>query len=270
MPKMIPMTAALLFGAAALVTSAAAAQDADRALLATFCDAANIKGAICMRAKNYPEAGKRNCDVKLSPARYSGKFAGGGRTLLVVSYQSGCEPHAENFGGAVLFEQTGGKPVFSRFLPGSQTNDCVVLPRGAQRDILVCLTGFMGQGVIEGGVAQMVFTHEYDGRIKITHDFLMTTEDTTSAWGANVVTCKEPPPKYFGVSKLSAGPGPNAVTVTLAYAGAATMRTACGAGFPKPKETYGDLAPGDAYVPEGSEESGRFVIDLETRQVLPQ
>jgi hypothetical protein len=25
--------------------------------------------------------------------------------LLIVNYESGCEPHATNFGGAVIFEQ---------------------------------------------------------------------------------------------------------------------------------------------------------------------
>jgi hypothetical protein len=39
----------------ALFSSPARAQD-DRALLATFCDAGNIKGKTCTRAKGYPNA----------------------------------------------------------------------------------------------------------------------------------------------------------------------------------------------------------------------
>ena len=94
--------------------------NADRPLLATFCDAANIKGSACSRAKGY-RSGKR-CDVKLQPDRYSGKFLADGSTLLVVNYESGCEPHATNFGGAVIFEQKDGatlgdiSPAFRRMI----------------------------------------------------------------------------------------------------------------------------------------------------------
>jgi hypothetical protein len=79
------------------------APGADRPLLATFCDAADIKGSACRRAKGY-RSGKR-CDVKLTPDRHSGKFLTDGSTLLIVNYESGCEPHATNFGGAVIFNR---------------------------------------------------------------------------------------------------------------------------------------------------------------------
>jgi len=45
------------------------APNVDRPLLATFCDAANIKGSACSRAKGY-RSGKR-CDVKLTPDQIS-------------------------------------------------------------------------------------------------------------------------------------------------------------------------------------------------------
>ena len=35
------------------------------------------------------------------------------------------------------------------------------------------------------------------------------------------------------------------VTVSVEYADAATIRTACGKGFPKPKETFGQLPKGE-------------------------
>jgi hypothetical protein len=86
------------------------APNPDRTLLATFCDVANIKGSVCSRAKGY-RSGKR-CDVKLQPGRYSGKFLADGSTLLVVNYESRCEPHATNFGGSVIFEQNDGAATF--------------------------------------------------------------------------------------------------------------------------------------------------------------
>jgi hypothetical protein len=254
-------------GALSFAIKPAAAEDTNRALLATFCDAADIAGSTCKKAKAYPDAGSRTCDVQLTEERHRGKFVAG-QPLLVISYESGCEPHATDGGGAVVFEQNADKPVFRSFQPGSQSNDCVTVPKDAQQDLLVCITGHIGQGILESGVAQFVFTRNFDKEISIALDFLMTAEDSTGAWGANTVTCKEGP-KYFGVSKLAAGPRPMTVTVNVDYADAATIRAACGKKFPKPKETFGKLSKGEAYVPAGYAKKGKFVIDLGTRKVAP-
>jgi hypothetical protein len=141
------------------------APNADRPLLATFCDAANIKGPACSRAKGY-RSGKR-CDVKLTPDRYSGKFLADGSTLLVVNYESGCEPHATNFGGSVIFEQKDGATVFRGYQPGFQANDCIALARNEKQDRLICITGHLGQGHLESGIAEMVFTQDFSGNIDV-------------------------------------------------------------------------------------------------------
>jgi hypothetical protein len=267
-PKSIPAILAVALGGASLLTTPARADDADRALLSTFCDAANIKGSACARAKGYPNAGNRGCDVKLSADRTSGRFIAAGNPLLVVNYESGCEAHATDNGGAVVFEQSSGKPVFRGFAPGSQLNDCVTV-KGKRQDLLACLTGHMGQGILEGGVAQMAFTQDYSNDISISADFLMTTEDSRGAYGANVVTCKERS-KYFEVSNIKPGPQPQTVTVKVSYADAATIKKACAKGFPRPKQIFGKLSPGEAYVPDGYAKRGTFTIDLVTRKVTPQ
>lgn len=241
------------------------AQGADHALLAAFCNPEDISGSTCKRAKGYPDAGGRACDVKLGQDRYSGKFTASEKPILIVAYESGCESHATDSGGAVLFELGGDKYVFNNYQPGSQANDCIVV-KDARQDLLICMTGHMGQGILESGVAQMVFTRDAGGEIALTPDFLLTAEDSIGAFGANTVTCKQPL-KYFGVSKLSPGPRPKTVTIKLDYADAATIKTACGKGFPRPKKTFGKLARGEAYVPEGYAKSGSFVIDLVTRKV---
>ena len=71
---MSKVTALALTGAFLLSTAPARAAEADRALLSTFCDAANIKGSTCKRAKGYPNADKRACDVTLTADRYGGKI----------------------------------------------------------------------------------------------------------------------------------------------------------------------------------------------------
>ncbi len=110
------LAAALAFGGTLLfATSFAAAQDAaDRLLLATFCDLGNINGATCKKARQYPDAGTRVCVVKLTKDRYSGKFIAD-HPLLLVAYESGCEPHATDGGGAAVFELVADKYVFRSF-----------------------------------------------------------------------------------------------------------------------------------------------------------
>jgi hypothetical protein len=53
--------------------------------------------------------------------------------------------------------------------------------------------------------------------------------------------------------------------VEATYADAATIKTACGKGLPKPRDAVGELVSGDANV-----KSGRLIIDLVTRKVPPQ
>ncbi|WGS00194.1 hypothetical protein MTX26_04890 [Bradyrhizobium sp. ISRA443] len=260
---------ALAFCAAALfIANPARAQNSDRTLLSTFCAAASIKGSTCTRARSYPNAAGRACDVTLTKERYAGRFLAAGSPLLVVNYESECEPHATDFGGVALFAQNGQTYRFVRFLPGAQGHDCIVLPGDERRDALVCALGHMGQGILESAVARMEFTSKAGKGIAISPDFLVRAEDTVSAYGSNVVTCNEGP-KYFGLSNLAAGPRRNSVAVDVDYADDETIRTACGEGFPKPKELYHDLEAGEAFVPPGYEKKKRFTIDLVTRKAAP-
>jgi hypothetical protein len=268
MTKALPIFFALSLIPASLPATAQA-DDTDRALLSTFCDTGNIQGASCKRARFYPDAGRRGCDVKLTPDRYGGKFLGSGKPLLVVNYESECEAHVNDFGGVVLFEQVGGTYSFRGFQPGMQGTHCVTLARSEREDVLICLTGHMGQGDIETRLAQVVFKEEPSKRITMSLDFLVQAENTVGVYGSNVVDCYGQT-TYFDVSKLSAGPQPNTVTVEVSYADADTIRTACGKGFPKPEETYGELAAGEAYVPEGYEKQGKLIIDLASRKVTAQ
>ncbi len=262
MPKLPPALAAL--AVSCLLSPLAHAQDGDRALLATFCDAADITGSACNKTKNYPNAEDGTCDVSLNPDRYSGRFTASGHQLLVVNYESGCESHATGNGGAVVFEQRDGKTTFRGFAPGSQ-GDCTVL-KGDRQDELACLTGHMGQGILSSGVARMVFTEGTAKDISLKTDMLLMAEDSNGAYGANVVTCKNNL-KYFELRDVKPGPRPQTITVKAAYADAGTIRKACSKGFPKPKETFGKLPRGTAYVPEGYEKRGTLLIDLATRKV---
>jgi hypothetical protein len=243
------------------------AQHPDQALLSTFCDVSNMQGSTCKKAKAYP--GGRACDVKLGKERYSGRFLAPDRSFLVVRYDSDCEPHATNFGGSVVFEKIGGVWKFRSYQPGYQTNDCITIARNDSQERLICLTGHVGQGHLESGVAEILFTQDFSRDISLSLDFFITAQDSTGAYGSNTVACKGPP-VYFGLSKLRAGPRPGTITVAIAYADKDTIATACQRGFPRPREIYGELKPGDAYVPPGYEKNQRFVIDLATRKVVAE
>jgi len=272
MSKSIHAVAAMAVGGAFLfVATPALAQDtSDRTLLATFCDAPNIKDDTCTHAKGYPASGnKRNCEVKLLKDRFSGRFVPSGNPLLVVNYESGCEARVNDDGGSAVFELASGKYSFVGFQPGVRVNDCIVAPRSERQDSLVCLTGHMGQGFLEGGVAQLSFARDYGKGISIRYDFLLKAVDSTGAYGSNAVTCRKKPPKYFELSKLGAGPRKETVAFDAAFADADIFKTACGNGFPKPKEILGTLSKGDAYVPPGYEKKGRIIIDLVKRKVAP-
>ncbi|KWV52552.1 hypothetical protein AS156_10140 [Bradyrhizobium macuxiense] len=261
--------AALALCAASLFpASSARAQNSDHALLSTFCAEANIRGATCTRARRYPNAAGRACNVKLTGERYAGRFLAPGNALLVVNYESECEAHVSDFGGVALFEQNGNAYRFKRFLPGAQGHDCVTLRGDKQQDMLVCTVGHMGQGILESAVARMVFANKAGKGIAISPDFLMQAEDSVSAYGSNVVLCGQGP-TYFGLSNLAAGPRPDSVAIDAEYADDDTIRTACGKGFPKPDELFHDLAPGEAFVPPGYEKTKRFTIDVVTRKVAP-
>src|ERR1700752_272891 len=272
MTKTMHVAAALILSTACLpTTQRVLAQDtSDRTLLATFCDAPNIKEDTCTHAKGYPASGnRRNCDVKLLKDRFGGRFVPSGNPLLVTKNESGVEARANDDGGSVVFELASGKYSFVGFQPGVRVNDCIVAPRRERQDSLVCLTGHMGQGFLEGGVAQLSFARDYGKGIIIRYDFLLKAVDSTGAYGSNVVTCKKKPPKYFELSKIGAGPRKETVAFDATWADADVFKTACGTDFPKPKEIFGTLSKGDAYVPPGYEKKGRVIIDLGKRKVVP-
>jgi len=60
------------------------------------------------------------------------------------------------------------------------------------------------------------------------------------------------------------------VAVDIAHTDKDTIATACTKGFPRPKEVFGELGPGEAYVPPGHEKKARFVIDLQTSKAVPE
>ncbi|WP_257165844.1 hypothetical protein [Bradyrhizobium sp. SRS-191] len=243
----------------------ARADATDRALLSQFCAPNAIAGSTCKQAKSYPSDDERGCNVTLQPQRQQGRFLATGHPLLLVSYGSDCEPHANNFGGTVVFEQVGDTYQFLGFQPGIDVDECVIAAKDGAQDVLVCLTGFMGQGIIESAVARVGFPTGSDGSFEMTYDVLLRASNSTGAFSSNVVTCTEQI-NYFGLSKLAAGPRPGTVVVTVSYADRETIEKACAKGFPIPKDALDhNIAPDEAFVPDAYAKRGSAVIDLSSR-----
>ncbi|BAM91336.1 exported hypothetical protein [Bradyrhizobium oligotrophicum S58] len=245
---------------------AASTATTDRALLSLFCAPKAIAGSTCKDARSYP-AEQGRCDVTLQPGRQQGRFLAAGNPLLLVSYGSGCEPHVTNFGGVAVFEKAGRAYKFLGFQPGVDVSECVIGARVGAQDVLVCLTGWMGQGVIESSVARIVFDSGSDGSFNLSYDVLLQAEDTTSAYLTNFVRCSEQL-KYFDLSKLAVGPSPGTVVAGVSYADRETIETACGKGFPKPNKDAEDMrepAAGEGSVPKDYAKTGSVVIDIASR-----
>ena len=74
---------------------------------------------ICKRARNYPNG--RECTIEISDPPSSvvqGGFVRGASKILLFGYGSDCEPHANNWGGSLIFERSGASYVFAAYEPG--------------------------------------------------------------------------------------------------------------------------------------------------------
>ena len=199
-----------------------------------FATLANIKGSACTRQEDI-HAGNRGCNVKLSADRYSGRFIAAGNPLLVVNYESGCEAHATDNGGAAVFEQSDGKTIFRGFAPGSQANDCVIAEERAAGSA-GCLTGHIGQGILEGGVAQIALTQDYSKDISISTRTSCSRPKIPPAPMAPMSSPARKARKYFELSEIKAGPRPQTVTVKAEICRRGDDQEGLWQEFPKPKE----------------------------------
>ena len=151
-------------GGALLFAWPAAAQDADRLLLAAFCDLGNIEGSTCKKARLYPDAGTRACDVKLTQGALHRQIRRGHRRcssspMKAAASRTPPMAAARSCSNSSPTNMCSG--VFSR---ARRPTTASTLPKSTQQDVLVCITGHIGQGYLESGVAQMIFNAECSTR----------------------------------------------------------------------------------------------------------
>jgi tRNA A-37 threonylcarbamoyl transferase component Bud32 len=104
----------------------------------------------CVDRIGYTVPSGRDDDLRLTAILY-GPLTRDAAHQAYVTYQSGWEPHATNFGGGILFDvgPTGWR--LSKWYPGGQMDHCLVLP-DTGRERLLCWSAYAGMGMF----AQMV------------------------------------------------------------------------------------------------------------------
>jgi len=97
---------------------------------------------------------------------------------------SGCDSHANNFGGSFMFTLKSGKPRLLHYDQGLVTSQCHKFAFSDGRDFLVCQGGWTGQGE---NIA-IVSMSSFDPTGKDVTTILFTTTDTTFTCGDDPTT----------------------------------------------------------------------------------
>ena len=147
---------------------------------------------------------------------------------MIVGYGSGCEPHASNWGGSLLFERTAGGYAFKDYLPGLMTDQCIVAAAGGgQADRLICRSSGMHQGHAGSFVSEVALSSN-KGKVSFGLKPLFAAESSEDAYGAETVDCsKRGQEQLFELSDLRLAPGGQALTVRARLATAAMVQAAC-------------------------------------------
>jgi hypothetical protein len=102
-----------------------------------------------------------------------GSFTREGSQQAVADF-SGCEPHANNFGGSVLFEKSPRGWRVKSYQGGFISSECLKYPMTNGRDLLICRGGYSGQGENDSSL----FVFDYLLPKEQRSQTLLTTSDT--------------------------------------------------------------------------------------------
>jgi hypothetical protein len=92
---------------------------------------------------------------------------------------TGCDSHANNFGGSYLFRIKDGKAILARYNPGLITDQCHKFSYSDGRDFLICRGGWSGQGEVD----ENVFMSAFDSVGKGMSTTLISTSEMADGCG---------------------------------------------------------------------------------------
>lgn len=264
----LSFAAAALFLTASLTAALAAPKrSADkRAILAAICEKGQIRKGACRKARGYPEG--RSCDIALTGEGGEGRFLGGDTVYLVAGYTSGCEPHASNWGGSLIFERgERRKLMFRGYQPGMAISGCLITARSIGGDRLICTAGWMGQGYESETIGEVVLKTDAPDAVTAELQDLLLAGRSEDAVGVNAVECDKPV-AFFHFAELTAGPSPETIALEAVYADEPLIKTLCAK--PGRNAALGSELPQDnqAYIAKNQQRKGRFVYDLVKRALI--
>lgn len=108
----------------------------------------------CTKVIGFPSDSGRsdeNVDLSLDAVVY-GSFTRQNADEAYVTYTSpSLEPHANNFGGGILFERVGDRWKLIKWFRAGQMNKCLAFPVDGCQSML-CLDGYVGQGEVDSSI----------------------------------------------------------------------------------------------------------------------
>ncbi|HWA30727.1 MAG TPA: hypothetical protein VG867_06505 [Rhizomicrobium sp.] len=185
-------------------------------------------------------AGDGATSLTLDAVAY-GAFTRPGADQAYVTYDASFEPHADNFGGGILFERRGGQWHLVHWYPGGQMETCVALPPEATQRML-CLSGYTGMGETDSSVW---IDRVVPGDKLSSAAVLKAQDDREVGDGADTAECsRRNSPKdavLLSIDDLKRSNAPGVLAVAkITYVTARDANAACRAGrFENAKETNG-------------------------------
>jgi len=251
------------------VTPSGAEVNANRYLLRLICDEKDIQGNQCLQAKNYPmrNIDGRVCNVSLTGPKIEGHFLSSKQKLLLVVYYSDCEPHASNWGGSLVFEQSGASFIFKGYQQGLVFSQCMIKIVSG-KDRLICDGGFLAQGYLETALYEVVFLGNSAEKMTLDYKILLSVTDSAGARYFNQVDCTGGL-QLFSVGAPRGTSIENLIAFEATFASVATVRQVCKTNATLPMGWSEDIRaadPNHAFVGESDLTKSIFLLDLNTKK----
>lgn len=153
-----------------------------------------------------------------------------------VTYAGNFEPHADNYGGGILFTKDAGTWKLKAWYPGGQANSCVLLtPKG--RAHFICVNEWEGQGEVDTSLTLTTLPPRQGDR-----PALLKAKDLRDTMNPNANCQGVLPGQNILLSIKALEPSADGAKATIAYVSAATAQSACAASqFANAKPIIGTL-----------------------------
>jgi hypothetical protein len=185
--------------------------------------------AQCTSIQGYPDPSiaAPNNEIALTSIAY-GDFTGPNQAY--ISYLGSFEPHATNFGGGILFNQTATGWALASWYPGGQLDGCLALnPLGAAK--YLCDLGYTGQGETDTTLFIVTVPPAAAGTAGQTNlAKILAASDLRETGSPNDnCTLRTSPTQavLLSIDSLKRGPAPAFATAGITFVTAADATTAC-------------------------------------------